>query len=308
MELYSNLYNKKAENINESMTFEGLRNEFIKVAEKICNVQREQAAKLKEIKTSGKYSDKYIQNKEAEFRNTEAGIISECVSQIKKTTKKVIDTKKEAVKRMLFTAPTQEQLNLLQSLKMQGKSLSKVEISAILPELANNYRALKTMQTIAQGVGFTVSLPAQYDYEELNRNVEMAEKYLADRINDIGKPVRQWSVASNCFFGPVKFNLSSEEWERQKWDDPLYASFAKVLDGNVQTAPTVEPVKTLSDGEKEILDNMFANKVGEDLEEAVKKAAESDNIRELIEISEYGVLLPSDEEGSDEEGNEKKEL
>ena len=296
MEFYSSLYNKKAENVNKALTFEGLRNEFIKVAKEFYKVQREHEAELKEIKTSDIYSDKYIQNKEAEFKNKEAAIISEYVGGIKEATKKVIDTKKAAINSMLSTAPTQEQLNLLQSLKMQGKSLSKTEISAILPELATNYRALKTMQTIAQGVGFSVSLPAQYDYEELHRSIELAEKYLAERINDLGKPVRQWSLASDCFFGPVKYNLSDEEWEVQKWDDPQYSNFAEVLDGNVQTSPIVEPVKTLSDGEKEILNNMFANKYGDELVEAVNKAAESPNIADLISRSEYSEYIEESKE------------
>ena len=287
MEFYSSLYNKKAENINKALTFEGLRDEFIKVAKKFYSVQREHEAELKEIKTSGIYADKYIQNKETEFRNKEASIVSEYVTEIREATKKVIDTKRAAINSMLSTAPTQEQLNLLQSLKMQGKSLSKAEISAILPELANNYRALKTMQTIAQGVGFSVSLPAQYDYEELKRSIETVEKYLTERINDIGKPVKQWSLASDCFFGPVKYNLSDEEWEQQKWSDPQYSNFAEVLDGNIQTSPIVEPVKTLSEGEKEILNNMFANKYGDELKDAVLKAAESPNIADLISRSEY---------------------
>lgn len=292
MEFYSNLYSKKAENINEAMTFEGLRNEFIKEAEKICKAQREHAAELKEIKASGIYADKYIQNKEAEFRNKEAVIVSEGVAKIKEATKKIIDTKKAALNKMLTTAPTQEQLNLLQSLKMQGKSLSKTEIDAILPELADNYRALKNMQAIAQGVGFTVIFPSQYDYDEMSRSLEKAEKYLAERTEDIGKPTREWSLASDCFFGPVKYNLSAEEWEAQKWSDPLYSDFAIVLDGNIQTAPIVEPVKELTKGEKQILNNLFADREGEDLKEAVKLAAESPNITELISRSEYAQYLP----------------
>ena len=291
MEFYSTLYNKKAENVNEALTFEGLRDEFIKEATKICKMQREHAAELKEIKAGEMYSDKYIQNKEAEFRNKEAVIISEGVAKIKEATENIIDTKKAALNKMLTTAPDQEQLNLLQSLKMQGKSLSKTEIDAILPELANNYRALKTMQAIAQGVGFTVILPSQYDYEEMSRSLEKAEKYLADRIEDIGKPVKEWSLASDCFFGPVKYNLSSEEWEQQKWSDPLYSDFAIVLDGNIQTSPIVEPIKELTKGEQQILNNLFADREGEDLKEAVITAAESPNIADLISRSEFAQYL-----------------
>jgi hypothetical protein len=291
MEFYNTLYHKKAENVNEAMTFEGLRNEFIKVAKKFYSVQREHEAELKEIKASGIYADKYIRDKEAEFRNKEASIISEYVGEIKETAKKVIDKKKSAINSMLSTAPTQEQINLLQSLKMQGKSLSKAEIIAILPELANNYRALKTMQSIAEGVGYSVMLPSQYDYEEMSRSLEKVEQYLADRIDDIGKPAKEWSLASDCFFGSVKFNLSDEEWEKQKWEDPLYSEYAKVLDGNIQTAPTVEPVKELTKGEKMMLDRLFEGKVGEDLKESVREASESSNIADLIKRSEYAEYL-----------------
>lgn len=291
MEFYSGLYYKKAENVNESLTFEGLRNEFSKVAKKFYSVQKEHEAKLKEIKASGIYADKYIKDKIAEFSNKEASIKSECVDEIKEATKKVIDKKKSAINSMLSTAPTQEQINLLQSLKMQGKSLSKAEINAILPELANNYRALKTMQSIAEGVGYTVVLPSQYDYEELSSSLDLAEKYLADRIDDIGKPIRDWSLASDCFFGQIRFNLSDEEWSVQQWEDPLYSKYAKVLDGNIQTAPTVEPVKKLTESEKQMLDRLFEGKIGEDLKVSVREASESSNIEDLIKRSEYAEYL-----------------
>ena len=291
MEFYSVLNSKKAENVNASLTFEGLRNKFIEAGKKIDVVKRANAAELKEIRSSEIYHEKYIQNKESEFKNKENAVISECVAEVKEAAKKVVATKKEAIGKMITTPPTQEQMNLLQSLQMQGKGLSATEINAIFPELASNYRALKTLQTIAQSVGFSVSLPAQYDYEELSRNLARAEAYLAERISDLAKPVSEWGIASDCFFGPVKYNLSAEEWEKQRWNDPHYSAFSEILDGNVQTAPVVAPVKELTDKEKNILNDLFSNKAGEDLKAAVNDAATIPGVADLISRSEYAQHL-----------------
>ena len=281
--------------VNTRLTFAGLRDEFIRIAERIYKAQKESAHELTEIKRSGIYSDTYIKRKEDEFKAKDESLIAESRKEIEDLVAKVIDTKKTAVNRMLTTAPSREQIDLLQSLEMQGKSLSEAEINAILPELTDNYRALKTMQTIARNVGFSVILPAQYDYEEIKRSLERAEAYLSDRVKDMGRPVKEWSLASDCFYGSIKFNLSAEEWEKQKWEDPIYSEFAEVLDGNMQTAPIIEPVKELTEAEAEILDGLFANKVGKDLDGAVVRAARTPYIRDMIERSEYAEHLTESE-------------
>jgi hypothetical protein len=269
------LNSKKAENVNKALTFEGLRDTGREIAERINSLREVNKARLQDIVYSGIYADKYIKDKKAEFAHQEEETAAECVAELKEAVKKVMETKKAAVNLMLTKAPTQEQLNLLQSLQLQGKSLSKAEITAIIPELADNYRALKTMQSIAQNVGYNVILPPQYDFEEISNQLKVAESYLNARINDLSRPKSEWHLDSDCFYGPAEYK------------DFRWADISEVLDGNVQTAPVVEPVKKLTDGEKDILNNMFASKYGDDLKAAVNKAAESPNIADLISRSEY---------------------
>ena len=135
------------------------------------------------------------------------------------------------------------------------------------------------MQSIAQSVGYNVILPPQYDFEEISNQLVAAENYLNARINDLGRPKNEWHLDSDCFYGPAEYK------------DFRWADISEVLDGNVQTAPIVEPVKKLTDGEKGILNTMFANKFGDDLKEAVNKAAESPNIADLISRSEYAEYI-----------------
>ena len=281
--------------VNRRLTFAGLRDEFIRIAERIYKAQKDADSELTEIKKSGIYSDIYIQRKESELKAEYETLVAKSRKEIEDLVAEVISTKRTAVNRMLTTAPSREQIDLLQSLEMQGKSLSETEINVILPELTDNYRALKTMQSIAKNVGFNVVLPAQYNYEDIKQNLDRAEAYLNDRIKDMGRPVREWHLASDCFYGPIKYNLSAEEWEKQKWEDPIYSEFAEVLDGNVQTAPIIEPVKELTEAEAEILNGLFANKVGEDLNGAVVRAARNPFMRDMIERSEYAENLTETE-------------
>lgn len=280
MEFYTNnFYGKKPENVNKALTFSGLRETSRAFAEKVKTVREQNAAAMKEIREKNIYTVSYIEGKRAEFVAKESATAAECIAEFKEACKKVIDAKKAAVNTMLTQAPTQEQINLLQSLQMQGSSLGKNEIARILPELANNYRALKTMQTIAQKAGFNVTLPPQYDFESIILQIEAAESYLNARASDLGKPYSEWFLDTKCFFGPA-------EYQDYKWK-----AIADVLDGNVQTAPVIEAAQALTDGEKDILKSLFGNKYGEDLKAAVNKAAETPAIADLISRSEYAEHL-----------------
>ena len=274
---FNNNYNKAFENkqINKKLTFEGLREIGRKASADIVVLRDRNKAELQEIKTKGIYAVSYIQNKQKEFAEEEERVANECVENFKKAYKEVLETKKNAVDDMLATAPTQEQLNLLQSLQMQGNSLTKDEISRITPKLSDNYRAIKTLQTIAKKIGFNILLPPQFDLDEINSNLKYAEYYLEERANDLKRPKSQWHLDSDCFFGPP-------EYPDNRWN-----AVVEVLDGTIQTTPVIEPVKKLTETETTILKNLFANKQGEELTKAVTEAAKSPNMADLISRSEY---------------------
>ena len=274
---FNNNYNKAFENkeINKKLTFEGLREIGRKASADIVVLRDRNKAELDEIKTKGIYAVSYIQNKQKEFAAEEERVANECIENFKKAYKEVLETKRNAVDDMLATAPTQEQLNLLQSLQMQGNSLTKEEIAIITPKLSDNYRAIKTLQTIAKKIGFNVILPPQFDFDEINTQLKYAENYLEERANDLKRPKLQWHLDSDCFFGPP-------EYPDNRWN-----AVVEVLDGTIQTTPVIEPVKKLTETETTILKNVFADKQGEELTKAVTEAAKSPNMADLISRSEY---------------------
>ena len=209
----------------------------------------------------------------------------EYLAKIKKAGEaEVADEKKTALEKMLVTAPSTEQTNLLNTLQVQGNRTTPDEIKSIAVQISGNYRALHALQAIAEKAGHRLHLPVQSDYQELTEALKWTEKYLYTAIADMKNTThyRQMNFDSRCFFDVYGGDGTH--------DDLNYKTAAiDILDGNTQTTPKVE-ARTLSDQEKTIVESLFSD--GTPVEDAMTQIKNSPELKTLVSLHpDYKALV-----------------
>ncbi len=247
---------------------------YAKIAAKRIETARAKEATVSSAKKSRLYSDEGIAElcKKLETKFTEEAATVQ--GAFKESVKKVLAYKRANLDKMLSTAPTQEQLNLLSALQIRKSSLSPGEVNKIAASLSGNYNALSALRTIAKSSGIDISIPAGLDYEALSRSLEWAEKYLNERCEDISKEWGKMTPFGRLFFGT-------------EWNDNLFEDNAvSVLDNAAQMSVEVVPAtRVITTTEKEMIDNLFKGVSETDLADKVKAAAnESKAVEGLIRL------------------------
>ncbi len=229
---------------------------------------------LKKIKADG----------EAEVSKARLSFAADLEAMVKLT----VSEKRTALNKMLADAPTSDQMNLLNALQLQGSSVTADEVSSIALQFTGNYRALHTLQVIAERAGHRFHIPVQYDYQALSDALKYAESYLKSVIHDLKNctAYRQMGLNSKVFL-----DVWGNGEDGQKHDDLNYkTNVVDVLDANEQTTPTVEARK-LTDQEKAIVESLFTDGSAP-VENTMAMIMESPELKMLVSLHpKYKALL-----------------
>lgn len=287
---------KQAVAIDESMTkpflsFAELRKRGVAMYAVFLKDSEDMDNAVNAIMMNANYSPLYKTERATQVK----AIYEESVSKLKQEFKQLVSAtlvgKEAALNKLFSTTPTAEQLGLLQALQIRGDNLSEEEIVRIACDLADNYNAMKALQTIAKNVGCALTLPELYNADVLFERFQWVKDYLSDRCNDFGTPWGKMSPFGRVFFG-------------SEWEDPNYNNFAVELFDNhnalrVQEArlnASPEDFSALTEDERATLSSMFGGlRSSKELEKAILNAVTEDgSVANLIAKHDvYKNFLPN---------------
>lgn len=194
-------------------------------------------------------------------------------------------------------APSQDTMMLLQALSFR-KSVSRNEVIALAEGIKENYPALAALRDIAADKGYTfdVVTPDQTK-QRINKACDLALRAVDGELDAL-------TLAA---LGDKEYKINQYNGAEQRRDvglmmqieaniksgASLWDSTTAQLDAGYINTPEV--TKALTPGEREIVKRMFDNIPADRLKEKVNdKAAESPEMRGLIELSDFASLLDPD--------------
>lgn len=257
-------------------TFAEIRTYAIEQYSRIAEKQAEVDAAYEKMLGMNIYTPEYLAKIKKAGEAEVAAVRADAAANLEAVVKLTLAEKKTALEKMLVTAPSTEQTNLLNTLQVQGNRITPDEIKSIAVQISGNYRALHALQTIAEKAGHRLHLPVQSDYQELTEALKWTEKYLNKAIADMKNTThyRQMNFDSRCFFDVYGGDGTH--------DDLNYKTAAiDILDGNTQTTPKVE-ARTLSDQEKTIVESLFSD--GTPVEDAMTQIMNSPELKTLVSL------------------------
>lgn len=260
----------------EALSLSALRKKgqdlYSEVAAKRLETEKSKEATIASARKSRLYSEEGIKElcKKLDAKLDEEAL--EIQSSFRDSVKKVISHKRERLDKMISTAPTPEQLNLLSSLQIRKESLLPGEVYKIATSFLGNYNALSALCSIAKEAGINVMLPPGMDYEKLNQSLKWTEEYLNGRCEDLAREWRKMTPFGRLFFGT-------------EWNDNLFEDNAiSILDNAAQMSVEVAPAKrVITATEKEMIEGLFKDVPEAELADKVKTAAaDSKAVEELL--------------------------
>lgn len=146
-----------------------------------------------------KYADKYVAEKERALNSDFNTFVRRATDNAKSNIKALAEKKKEKVAEMIATAPTAEQIRLLNVLQMRG-DLDAIEVHSILPIFFSNYQAMRVLGTISKQNGINLTLPANLDCRAMFSNIDVATNYLLRASEEIIKTKAHKDIQFEAFF------------------------------------------------------------------------------------------------------------
>lgn len=279
-EVYNKMHNEKI----DALSLKNLRKSGQDTMLEILDIRKQFEEEKKQVLNSEKYSQEYRLKKVQDMTDEFDMKKSELISAFIETFNKTISAKKQKLDEMLTSPPSQEQLNVLMSLQIRKDSLTQGELERIALNFTNNYNAIKALQAIAADAGYNLIIPEQLDYDKLYESIIWTEDYIKARIGDMSLSWQKMSPLGRMFFGTA-------------WEDNVYSSNSvEILDAPYQMATPVVTKESLSDTEKAIIEKLFDDTSGDELEGKVKTiAAKSESLRDMIrKHPTYGTFLENE--------------
>lgn len=169
-----------------------------------------------------KYADKYVADKERELNSKLDEFITTATGKARESIKALAEKKKEKVADMLATAPSEEQIRLLNVLQMR-KNLDAIEVHSILPIFFSNYQAMRVLETISKQNGITLKMPTNLDCRAMFESIDKATNYLMGACNELIKSKAQRDIKYSAFF-------MVNEKDPVNCPDPHYKAIIEPLD------------------------------------------------------------------------------
>lgn len=191
------------------MKFDELRTEAQKIYKDVCaadDARNQEHARLLATYTPSVAAEQY-----AHVVDNFRAYVDECANKFENMVTVLLAEKREGLDKMLTTAPTVEQLNLLTSIQLRGESVSENELIHVAAQLAPNYQAVNALRSIAEANSKHIHLSVKYDFEALSAELEWVEQYLSARIHDLRTFTgHRPGQVGNLFFG--------ENWRDSNYD------------------------------------------------------------------------------------------
>lgn len=246
------------------------------------------------------YSYKVITENKAKAREQFDKLATSLVEEAKAEVMELYNNKRGYIRSMLSKAPTEEQIRLLNGLRMR-QEVDEFEIVAIMGTFFDNYQAMRVLQDIAKASGHSVKFPVQLDCKILYEELDKAKDYLIRACDELPKPYKDIDLTYHAFF--FKGGDTPNH-------DPQYETYIKLFDSYPQLNE-VEVTKTgLSPTERVRVDH-YMSKVEElykkepDSIKTLKAVAEAMDAHpeavSLFKLSEYGALVNEVEQARTEE-------
>ena len=251
-------------------------------------------------KSKATYSTRFVADKERELNSKLNELIRSMTGTARESIKALAEKKKEKVAEMLATAPTTEQVRLLNVLQMR-EDLDPIEVHSILPIFFNNYQAMRVLGTISKQNGITLTLPANLDCREMFTNIDKATEYLLGAANELIKDKADRELKYSAFF-------TIDESDPVRCQDPHYMAIINTLDSIPLLADCKAEKTALTPTEQAKLDWYYrdVDKANENklIAHTEKVITEHPEISELLKYTPYAehleIIAMARAEGKDE--------
>ena len=247
-----------------------------------------------------KYADRYVADKGRELNSKFDEFISNATETMRGNIKALAEKKKEKIAEMLATAPTTEQVRLLNVLQMRG-DLDALEVHSILPIFFDNYQAMRVLGTISKQNGITLTLPTNLDCRAMFESIDKATEYLLGATRELIKDKAHRDIKYSAFF-------TIDDADPVKCLDPHYMAMIEVLD-NVPLLSDVKAEKTeLTPTEQAKLDWYYRDADKENVNKLIahteKVITEHPEVKPLLKYTPYAehldIIAQARAEGKDE--------
>lgn len=165
------------------------------------------------------YNAEETKRRAASLESTYEGIARLGVEKLEAGLEAVINAKREQFKKIALTAPSDEQLRLLQSMSMRD-DLTDGEIAAVAADMAGNLQALKALGSIARKTGH--DFPKIVTAEEMESDLNAAEQFSRNMLHSIETPEDDLQYNQKCFWSYRDVGLPKATYD--KLDHVLYAA------------------------------------------------------------------------------------
>ncbi len=166
----------------------------------------EEKAGLSEI-----FSQKEVERRSAALDSSYKGITRLGVEKLEKGLEAVVAAKRERFKEVALSAPTPEQLRLLQAMALRD-DLTDGEIAEVAASMSENLQALKALASIARKQGH--DFPAVVTQEEMERDLTTAERFSRDMLQSIEVPDEAQTYHQRCFWNHINTGLPKATYEK----------------------------------------------------------------------------------------------
>lgn len=136
-------------------------------------------------KIASRFENSYRFKQRREFEEKVKDAFATVIAGYKADIDSFVADKTAKIDAMLVTPPTQNQRDLLEVLKMRGKSLSLSEATRILPVFYTNHTALEAFRAICKDAGFSLYTPGE-DAINLYPILEEFKRYMYHVADQMG--------------------------------------------------------------------------------------------------------------------------
>lgn len=161
---------------------------------------RQYTIKLKRVmeeefsKNVSKYSSGFVQKQRWQMEDVYKERVAEIRKGYDEDVNKFYQNKEMKIDQMITEAPSTQQRNLLESLRMRGKNVTRGELLRVMPIFFNNYASMKILEEIGNNIGVKIHAPVA-DAMELLERLNDAKEYLiaaGAEFGKSGKPDMRW--------------------------------------------------------------------------------------------------------------------
>ena len=190
------------------------------------------------------YTEKAIEPMFGELLNEYHGIRDVALRKLEDELNAVVDEKRGQYEKIALTAPSDEQLRLIQALSYRD-DLTDSEVAQIAEKMNGSLQALKALGSVARKAG--LDFPHTVSTEDFERAVDEAVQYAHTALFDIDTPQKELGYNSVCFYEYSGVGLPHAVFD--PLDSPM---FAAVQSGNESTEKHPLPTATSTDEGKDV--------------------------------------------------------